>query len=179
MTDIPDPGPLDFGGPDEGELTDAEKLAALGTYIKVLTTMERRLRTAVEKDMGVRRVEKVGAYLPDGTKMASVSRSDGKKTAKVTDPAYARIWVRERYPSEIIESINPAFLKKLTDHAQANCLIGEHGVDPKTGEELPFITVEQGNPYVSITTTDEGVAALTALAHGFAHVLEQRKAVEQ
>ena len=162
MTDIP-------------ELTDAEKLAALGTYIKVLTAMERDLRTAVEKDMGKRHVEKVGAYLPDGTKMASVSRSEGKKTAKVTNPAHALLWCAKNYPDEIVKAINPAFLKKLTDYAQSNLAVGEHGMDPLTGQELTFITVEQGNPYVSITTTSEGVANMTALAHGFAAMLEGPK----
>jgi hypothetical protein len=165
-------GSVTDGGPGRPELTDAEKLAALGTYIRVLTGMEEQLRTAVEEDMGRRHVEKVGAYLPDGTKMASVSRSGGRKTAKVTNPSWALIWVRDRYPGEIVESINPAFLKKLTDYALSNCTVGEHGVDPKTGEELPFITVEQGNPYVSIVTTPDGFAALTALAHGFARMLE-------
>jgi hypothetical protein len=159
MTDIP-------------ELTDAEKLAAIGTYIKVLTGMEKQLRAAVEQDMGKRRVEKVGAYLPGGTKMASVARSNGRKTATVTNPANAMIWVRSRYPDAIVESINPAFLKKLTDYAQRNCAVGEHGVDPRTGEELPFIDVTQGSPYVTITTTEEGVAAMTSLAHGFAGMLE-------
>ena len=153
MTETTD-GAVQGGGPTGQELTDAEKLAALGTYIKVLTGLEKQLRAAVEQDMGKRRVEKVGAYLPDGTKMASVSRSGGRKTAKVTNPSWALIWARDRYPGEIVESINPAFLKRLTDYAQANCAVGEQGIDPKTGEELSFITVEQGSPYVTITTTE-------------------------
>jgi hypothetical protein len=157
------------------EPTDAEKLAAVGTYVKVLTGIEKGLRAAVTKDMGDRRVEKVGAYLPDGTKMASVSRSDGKKTARVTNPAHALLWCLKHHPEEIVQAINPAFLKKLTDYAQANCEIGEHGVDPYTGEELTFIEVARGNPYVTITTTDDGVARMTALAQGFAGMLEESK----
>jgi hypothetical protein len=157
------------------QLTDEEKLAALGTYVKVLTGVEKTLRAAVTKDMGERHVEKVGAYLPDGTKMASVSRSEGKKTAKVTNPAHALLWCLKHYPDEIVQAIRPSFLKKLTDYAQANCAIGEKGVDPYTGEELAFIVVEQGNPYVTITTTSDGVAIMTALAQGFAGMLEEPK----
>jgi 2-oxoglutarate dehydrogenase complex dehydrogenase (E1) component-like enzyme len=179
MTDIPGPEPLDFGGPDEGKLTDAEKLAALGTYIKVLTAMEKQLRTAVEKDMGARRVEKVGAYLPNGTKIASVSRSDGNRTVQY-DQVKALNWCRSRYPDEVetVERVRPAFLKKLLDVA-GSLPAGSKGLDPATGEELAFITVEQGNPYVSISTTDEGVSTMTALAHGFARMLEQPTAAAQ
>jgi len=157
---------------DIPELTDAEKLAALGTYIKVLTGMERALRAAVTQDMGKRHVEKVGAYLPDGTKMASVSRSDGKKSIKVDEAAALR-WCQDAHPGEVVavEMIRPAFLKKLVDIA-GSLPVGSKGLDSATGEELPFITVEQGSPYVSITTTDEGVASMTALAQGFAGMLE-------
>lgn len=155
-------------------MTDAEKLAAIGTYIKVLTDMEKALRASVTVDMGRLKVEKVGAFLPDGTKLASVSRSNGKKTAKVTNLAYALIWCTERYPNEIVRAINPAFLKKLLDRALTGA-VGEHGVDPWTGEELPFIEVQQGNPYVSITTTQDGRDRMAALAQGFAGMLEGSK----
>lgn len=153
------------------KLTDAEKLAALGTYLKVLGDTEKTLRSAVTADMGSRHVEKVGAYLPDGTKIASVSRSGGKKTAKVIDPAAALRWCLQRYPDEIVQAVNPAFLKMLTDHA-ASGAVGEPGVDPRTGEILDFIEVQQGSPYVTVTTTDEGRGRMTALANGFAGMLE-------
>jgi len=154
-------------------LTDAEKLAALGTYVKVLSDAEKALRASVTADMGKRHVEKVGAYLPDGTKMASVSRSDGKKSVKLTDEAGALAWCRDRYPSEVmtVEIIRPAFLKKLLDIA-GSLPVGSKGLDSATGEELPFIEVGQGSPYVTITTTGEGVERMTALARGFAGMLE-------
>jgi hypothetical protein len=161
-------GAVTDGGP---VLTDAEKLAALGTYLKVLGDIEKGLRAAVTEDMGARHVEKVGAFLPDGTKMASVSRSGGKKTAKVIDPAAALAWCILRYPDEIVKAINPAFLKKLLD-ANASGPIGEPGVDPVTGEMLPFIEVQQGNPYVTVTTTEEGRDRMAALAGGFTAMLE-------
>jgi hypothetical protein len=153
-------------------LTDAEKLAALETYLKMLDPIAKALRTTVTADMAQRHVEKVGAYLPDGTKLASVSHSDGAIRAKVTDPAAALRWAAERYPDEIVKAVNPAFLKMLTDHAKSACEIGERGVDPRTGEELPFITVERGSAYVTVTTTPQGVLRMTELANGFAGMLE-------
>jgi len=156
------------GGPG---LTDAEKLAALGTYLKVLGDIEKSLRAAVTEDMGARHVEKVGAFLPDGTKMASVSRSGGKKTAKVVDPAAALVWCIRNYPGEIVRAVNPAFMKKLLDVA-GSLPVGSKGLDPSTGEELAFIEVQQGNPYVSVTTTEEGRDRMAALAGGFTAMLE-------
>lgn len=157
-------------------LTDAEKLSALETYLKTLTAMSKELRAKVTADMGRRHDERVGAYLPDGTKMASVGYSGGAKKAKVTDPAAALRWCMKQYPDEIIGAINPAFLKKLTDHALAVGQVGEPGVDPLTGEMLPFIEVVQGSAYVSVTTTNEGVQRMEALAYGFAGMLEAPQA---
>lgn len=148
--------------------TDEERLAALATYVKVLSGAEKDLRTSVTQDMGRRHVEKVGAYLPDGTKMASVSRSEGRKTAKVTNPAHALLWCAKHHPDEIVKAINPAFLKKILDYSTQVGSVGDKGVDPLTGEELSFIEVSQGGAYVTITTTEEGVARMTALAQGFA-----------
>jgi len=169
MTDTTTGAPIG-GGPGDG-LTDAEKLAALGTYIKVLTEAEKSLRASVTANMGAMRVEKVGAFLPDGTKMASVSRSNGKKSARVTDHDAALRWVRAKYPTETVVTVNPAFLKKLTDAAAAG-EVGEPGFDPATGEVLDFIEVYQGNPYVSITTTTEGKNRMAQLAGGWVGMLE-------
>lgn len=170
MTDTTS-GAVDNGGPGEGP-TDAEKLAALGTYVKVLSSAEKALRASVADDMGRRHVEKVGAFLPDGTKMASVTRTDGRTTAKVTNPAHALLWCTKHYPEEIVKAINPAFLKKILDYSNQVGSVGDKGVDPLTGEELSFIEVSQGSAYVTITTTEEGVARMTALAQGFAGMLE-------
>lgn len=173
MTDVPDPGPLDFGGPDEVELTAKQKLAALDAYLKVLDPIARALRAEVERQMGKDHDERVGAFLPDGTKLASITRSDGAKKARITDPGAALRWCLRAHPEHIytIEAIRPAFLTLLLDAAKTGS-VGEHGYDPSTGEVLDFITVEQGSAYVTVKGTDEGKARMTALAHGFAGMLE-------
>jgi hypothetical protein len=160
---------------DTPTLNDAEKLAALGTYIKVLAEKEKALRASVTADMGVRRVEKVGAYLPDGTRMASVSRSEGKKSVQYDKDAALK-WCTERYPEEVVtvRMVRDSFMKKLLDVA-GSLPVGSAGVDPRTGEELDFIEVTQGNPYVSITTTTEGRDRMAALAGGFVGMLEAGK----
>lgn len=151
-------------------LSDAERLAALETYVKVLDSYAKALRTKVTADFGKRHVERQGAYLPDGTKLASVGYSDGRTSAKVTDPDAAVKWCEERYPDEIVTEtfINPAFLKKLMDAAKT----AREGVDPLTGEVLPFIEVVRGAPFLVVSTTDEGVERMAGLALGFAAMLE-------
>jgi hypothetical protein len=166
MTEIPEAAVMS----NPPGLTDAEQLAALETYIKTLKTIADELRVTVTADMGARHVERVGAYLPDGTKMAAVGYSDGRKSARVTDEAAALRWCLEQYPDEVqtTQAIRPAFLKTLLDLAKIDGV----GVDRSTGEVLPFIEVSTGAPFISVTTTKEGVARMEALAHGFAGMLE-------
>lgn len=161
-------------------LTNAEKLAAIETYLKTLTAIAASLRHTVTIEMGLTRAERVGAYLPDGSKIGAVSRSEGRMSAKVVDEAAALAWCLERYPDEVqtvpaVRVVRPAFLKYLTDAAKADeAKDGDLGVDPRTGEELPFIKVSQGAPYVSVTTTTAGVQRMEALAYGFAGQLEAK-----
>lgn len=157
--------------PDIPELTDAEKLTALETYGKFIKTITDDLRVRVNEEMGRNKAERVAAYMPDGTKIGAVSRSSGRVTAKLTDPAAALRWCLDRYPGEIVQAVNPAFLKKLLDVA-GSLPAGSRGLDPATGEELPFIEVQRGNPYVSVTSTKEGVEIMAALANGFTAALE-------
>lgn len=157
---------------DNPALTDAEKLAAIETYLKTLDPIAKALRAKVTADLGARRVERVGAYLPDGTKIAAVGYSSGRKTAKVNDAAAALRWCLDRYPDAIVEAINPAFLKSITDYSAKAGKIGDPGIDPLTGESLDFIEVQQGSAYVTVTTTEEGVDRMAALAGGFVAMLE-------
>jgi len=164
-----------MNSPAPQEMTDAEKLTALETYASFIDSISKGLRVRVTEDMGRRHVERVGAYLPDGTKLGGVSRTEGAVRAKVTDQVAALRWALRNYPEEIVQAVNPAFLKKLTDYAAKTCAVGEHGVDPITGQELDFITVERGNPYVTVTKTKEGIERMAALANGFTAMLEGPK----
>lgn len=173
MTDTT-PGAVTDGGPGVPEgLTDAEKLSALQTYMAVLKPIEAALRARVTADMGKQHVERRGAYLPDGTKLASVGYSGGRKSVKVTDDAAALAWAERNYPDEVetVRVVRPAFLKKLLDVA-GSLPVGSEGLDPATGQILDFIKVTQGNPFVSVTTTEEGVERMSVLANGFVAMIE-------
>lgn len=176
MTDESTGAPT-VGGPSGDELTNAEKLTALQAYTKALKPIEDALRAAVVAELGARKVERVGAYLPGadgkpGEKMGAVAYSPGRKTAVVTDAAAALKWCLERHPEAVIRAITPGFLKGLTDYAARVGEVGESGVCPDTGEALDFITVRRGDPFVTVTPTKLGIARMTALASGFAGLLE-------
>lgn len=157
------------------KLTDVEKLAALQTYLALLKPIEAALRASVTADMGALHAERVGAYLPDGTKLAAVGRSPGRLTVRVTDETAALAWCVARYPDEVqtVQSIRPAFLKMLTDIAKTDTAhAGGMGLDPRTGEILPFIEVTRGAPFVTVTTTTEGVQRMTEYANNFVNMIE-------
>lgn len=171
MTDDTTGAPI-AGAPAGPELTNAEKLTALLSYMKALKPMEAHLRAATAADMLAHKSERVSAYMPDGLKIGAVGYNPGNKSASVVDQAAALAWALAKYPEEIVKAVNPAFLKALTDYAAATGAVGEPGVDPRDGEMLPFITVSKGAAFVTVTPTKEGVARMTALAHGFAGMLE-------
>jgi hypothetical protein len=152
------------------ELTDKQKLVALETYAKFIKAITDGLRIQVTKQMGQDDEERVGAKMPDGTKIGGITYSEGRRTAKVTDEDAALAWCERVHPSEVqtVKVIRPAYLKMLLDLAKADdAPAGAHGVDPATGEELAFIEVVQGAPFVSVTSTKEGTSRMAALAMGF------------
>ncbi len=153
-------------------LTEAEKLTALDMYLKALKPHSDALRARVTEDFGARHVEKVGAYLPDGTKIGSVTYRQGAKSARITDERAALEWCLREHPEQIMQSVRPAFLALLLDLAKKKGEVGSHGFDPATGQELEWIEVTQGAPGVTVTTTPEGKERMTQLAGGFAGMLE-------
>lgn len=64
-----------------------------------------------------------------------------KETATVTDGAALTAWVKGRYPSEVVEVVNPAFQQALLSRL---VLVGEHVADPATGEIVPGLGVRPG-----------------------------------
>jgi len=175
-------GAVQGDGPPGRELTSKQQLVALETYIKFIKSIADGLRVQVTGEMGANDEERVGAKLPDGTKLGAIGYSQGRRTAKLIDEAAALAWCRRAHPSEVVtvEVIRPAYLKMLLDLAKADdAPAGSEGVDPKTGEVLPFIRVEQGQPFVSVTSTKEGTERMARLAAGFAATLEGPKPAPQ
>lgn len=86
--------------------------------------------------------EGIAAELPDGTRIGTVKRSKAKQSAVVTDPKALLAWVVKNRPDEIVQSVNPAFVKWVQDQAKK---YGEP-VDPTSGEIIPGVEVVTGSP---------------------------------
>lgn len=95
------------------------------------------------------------AALPNGDTIAGrvddqilckASWVKGRKSIVVKDERALLEWVKEHHPTEIVESVNPAFLKTF----------GE--VDGQVhwqGEPVDFMAVKAGEPYIAVKATDE------------------------
>ena len=97
------------------------------------------------------------ASLPDGTRLGKVTKAAGKATPQVVDEAAFLAWVQKNHPTEIQQSIRPAFREKILSTVKA------HGqaVDDSTGEIVPGIELRQGNPYISFRSEPGYVDAIT------------------
>lgn len=100
----------------------------------------------------------------DGTKLGTVSKSDGRSSAKVVNEAALYQWVKANRPDQLVEVIAPAYLKSVLASAL------EHGdaVDEGTGEVIPGIEVTQGAPFVAARPTPEAKARMSELLKGSA-----------
>jgi hypothetical protein len=66
-----------------------------------------------------------------------------REAAYVADPAALAEWVKQRYPSEIREVVNPAFQTALLARL-AHFGVGDAVIDPATGEVVPGLGVRPG-----------------------------------
>lgn len=86
--------------------------------------------------------EAIAAELPDGTRIGTVKRSKPKRTPSVTDEAALLAWVREHRPEELVESVNPGFVRYLLEQVRH---YGE-AVYGETGEIVPGVEMRAGSP---------------------------------
>ncbi|MFE9391631.1 hypothetical protein [Streptomyces sp. NPDC006784] len=115
-------------------------LKTLGDAVKdQLAEVREQMQTHLD-DTGASRVD---ATLPDGTKVATVSRSESKPKAVVIDEATLLAWVREHAPDEItsrvVTEIRPAYMTALL--ARLTAAGAAEVPDEETGEirEVPGV----------------------------------------
>ncbi|WP_424891855.1 hypothetical protein [Streptomyces sp. XH2] len=133
---------------------------AVGDRLKeVKAQMQKQLETS-----GVSRVE---AALPDGTKVATISRTTPKPEAMVTDQALFLQWVRKHSPanvtSRLVTEVRPAYQAALL--AEMTAAGVAQWADKETGEvhDVPGVEIRatRGRTH-SVRPTDGGREALAA-----------------
>lgn len=87
----------------------------------------------------------------------------------VTDGAALTAWCKERYPTEIVEVVNPAFQTALLAQLLP---VGEVVMDPATGEVVPGLGVRPGGVPQTLRFRANATAQTVAAEHAAALVDE-------
>lgn len=85
-----------------------------------------------------------------------------KEAPYVADPAALTEWVKQRYPSEVVEVVNPAFQSALLSRLMP---LGEVVMDMGTGEVVPGLGVRPGGLPLSLRFKANGDALAVADQH--------------
>lgn len=122
-------------------------LKALADLVKDrLTAVRSELQSGLdtaEQESGTRQI---GAQLPDGTPVATLSLTDPKPEAKVTDLDAFTAWVMTTYPTEIerrfVTEVRGSFIDKVL--AEMTAAGVTRVVDKETGElhDVPGVSVK-------------------------------------
>lgn len=127
----------------------AREEATLKALADVVTDRLKAVRAetqaALDEAEGQTGTRQVAAKLPDGTPIATISLTDPKPEAKVTDADAFQAWVMEAFPGEIerrfVAEVRSAFLAKVLDEMTAAGVA--RVVDKETGElhDVPGVEV--------------------------------------
>lgn len=120
--------------------------AALKALSDTVNDRLKEVKNAMQEQLTTNGISKVTASLPDGTKVATISRSDAKPAAVVVDDDAFLAFVRTVAPSEIstrlITEVRPAY--RTTILAQMTAAGVARIVDTETGElhDVPGVEVK-------------------------------------
>jgi hypothetical protein len=136
-------------------MTNLRELALEEATLKALADVVKDRLAAVRSDLqrGLDEAEQqtgtrqIAAQLPDGTPVATLSLTDPKPEAKITDPDAFTAWVMETFPGEIerrfVTEVRPAFVEKVL--AEMTAAGVARVVNQETGElydEVPGVAVK-------------------------------------
>lgn len=90
----------------------------------------------------------------DGVEVGKATLTHGKTEPKVIDEHEFIAWVREQYPSELVEAVNPAFQKA---YFAANLHQGPDGVaiETPTGRVVPGVEFLTGSDKLTVTKSPD------------------------
>lgn len=83
----------------------------------------------------------------DGQVIAKATKLKGRAKLRITDEATFLQWVKATHPTEVVESVNPAYVKSLEARAKD---IGLGAVIDSEGEVVPGVAIVEGDPVVSV-----------------------------
>ena len=126
-------------------MTPSERFAALKTLeaaVKAVASEAGEVAIQHGSDTGADRWR---------TEYGTVVIATRKDAPVIADEAGLLQWVKENAPTEIVETVRPAYAKMLMDRCAVD---GDTVIDTATGEALPFAMVRRGTVYASTPKSD-------------------------
>lgn len=140
-------------------MSDVKQLTQTALFYRVLEGLIKEeidaAKAAAMQAMDGVGAERVRVTDQSGTNLGAATVSGGRVTARVVDDAALLAWVRRNHPTEVVETVRPAFVKALLDGAAAKAEPGDDTPIGPDGEVLPGVELRQGDPYLTIRPTAE------------------------
>jgi hypothetical protein len=139
--------------------------AALKALADTVNDRLKEVKATLQEALVGNGISKVSATLPDGTKVATISRSDPKPTAVVTDADKFLEWVRANSPhnvtTRLVTEVRPAYTTALlAEMTAAGC---NEVADKETGvvEEVAGVEIKATrSTFHSVRPVDGGRDAI-------------------
>ncbi|KLO25923.1 hypothetical protein ABW16_21410 [Mycolicibacter heraklionensis] len=109
----------------------------------------------------------------NGVAVGKATMTAGRQKLTVTDSQALVDWVRRNHPTEIVESVNPAYMKALEATAKS---LG--AVIDDQGEVVPGVEVTVGEPFVSVRKDKDANGLVAELLTSGRVSLDGLKAIE-
>lgn len=149
-------------------MKELTRKVALLTALKDAVESELDVARAEARDVIIKAREELGVKsvevtVPDGEVVATVTVAGGGTAPAVHYDETFLAWVKENHPTEVIESVRPAFAKSLLGRLEH---VGDKFVDPDTGEVVAGIGERLKSEYISVRFKPEGRAAVAEAWRG-------------
>ena len=139
------------------------RLTAVVLLERAIVKIKNNLRDELANHLLRENVKKLQADY-ESARVSSHTLGGGKQKYAILDEVAFVNWVKENYPFEIVESVNPIFQKNFTEQLRA---VDNKAIFAKTGELIDFVEVRQQKSFLITRIHPEGVERIeTALADG-------------
>lgn len=139
------------------------RLTAVVLIERAIVKIKNNLREELANHLLRENVKKLRADY-ESELVSSHTLGGDKHKYTISDEAAFVMWVKENYPSEIVETVNPIFRKIFTEELGA---VDNKTIFTKTGEVIDFVEVRQQKSFLITRIHSEGVEKIeNALADG-------------
>lgn len=141
----------------EVTMTDSLRDAALRAAVwQTIEARAKELKDEARAELAAIPVGETVAAKWDGRLLAKASLAKGKTKLVVTDETKLLEWVKDNHPTELVTTVNKAYLSSLEARAK------ELGIDA-AGDVIPGVEIVTGEPTVTVRKEKDGLAIVADL----------------